>query len=142
MSKELILKGFKEKGYIDFNGTIDHLHSRLRETLTSGIPEEVLQEVDELLSDIANMDDDEMRCEDDEIYESNPFDMDLASVSGVNITDDSDTDGEIFAVMMMVGVIMTLTLKLRTVQHRRSCILMNILLTIYFAINFVYMFIF
>ena len=36
-----------------------------------------------------------MRCEDDEINESNHFDMDLASVSGVNITDDSDTDGEI-----------------------------------------------
>ena len=59
------------------------------------VAEEVLQEADELLSDIANMDGDEMRCEDDEIHESNPFDMDLASVSGVNITDDSDTDGEI-----------------------------------------------
>ena len=56
---------------------------------------EVLQEVDELLSDIANMDDDEMRCVGDEIHESNPFDMNLASVSGVNITDDSDTDGEV-----------------------------------------------
>ena len=71
MSKEFILKGFKANGYIDFNGTIDHLHSRLRETLTCGIPEEVLQEVNELLGDIANMDDDEMRCEYDEIIVDN-----------------------------------------------------------------------
>ena len=30
-TKELILKGFKETGFVDFNGSIDHLHSRLQE---------------------------------------------------------------------------------------------------------------
>ena len=45
-----ILKGFKECGYIGYNGDINSLHSRLRDTIVNReIPPEVLAEVNEFL---------------------------------------------------------------------------------------------
>ena len=107
-TKELIVKGFKENGFVDFNGSIDHLHSRLRETVTGGAPEEVLQEGDEYLREIALMDMDEVHNDDDEIqqpaegsgHDLNPFDtnhvgVDYATSSTTNATTNSDIDDEI-----------------------------------------------
>ena len=91
-----------------FNGSIDHLHSRLRETVTGGVPEEVLQEVDEYLREIALMDMGEVHNDDDEIqqpaegsdHDLNPFDtnhvgVDYATSSTANATTNSGIDDEI-----------------------------------------------
>ena len=45
-----ILKGFKECGYIRYDGDVNSLHSRLRDTIVNReIPPEVLAEVNEFL---------------------------------------------------------------------------------------------
>ena len=46
----IILKGFKECGYIGYDGDVNSLHSRLRDTIVNReIPPEVLAEVNEFL---------------------------------------------------------------------------------------------
>ena len=45
-----IMKGFKECGYIGYDGNVDSLHSRLRDTMVNReVPPEVLTEVNEFL---------------------------------------------------------------------------------------------
>ena len=47
---DAIMKGFKECGYIGYDGNVDSLHSRLRDTMVnSEVPPEVLTEVNEFL---------------------------------------------------------------------------------------------
>ena len=44
------MKGFKEFGYIGYDGNVDSLHSRLRDTMVNReVPLEVLTEVNEFL---------------------------------------------------------------------------------------------
>ena len=53
ITPELILKGFRECGYIQWDGNFDNLHSRLRETIVR--PEvhlDVIAEVDNLLLEL------------------------------------------------------------------------------------------
>ena len=46
----VILKGFKECGYIGYDGDVNSLHSRLRDTIVNReIPPEVLAKVNEFL---------------------------------------------------------------------------------------------
>ena len=47
---DAILKGFKECGYIGYNGDVNSLHSRLRDTIVKReVPPEVIVEVNEFL---------------------------------------------------------------------------------------------
>ena len=50
ITPELILKGFRECGYIHWDGNFDNLHSRLRETIVrQEVPLDVIAEVDNLV---------------------------------------------------------------------------------------------
>ena len=50
MSGDMIIKGFKECGYIEWNGSLDVLHSRLKDTIANrSVPMGLILEVDEML---------------------------------------------------------------------------------------------
>ena len=50
---ELIIKWFRQCGYIQYDGEISNLHSRLQETIKKReVPEEVIQGVNKFLEDI------------------------------------------------------------------------------------------
>ena len=50
---ELILKGFRQCGYIEYDGETSNLHSRLQETIKERkVPEEVIQGVNEFLKEM------------------------------------------------------------------------------------------
>ena len=57
---ELIIKGFRQCGYIEYDGEISNLHSRLQETIKKRkVPEEVIQGVNKFLEDIMALELDE-----------------------------------------------------------------------------------
>ena len=71
-----ILKGFKEYGYIGYNGDVNSFHSRLRDTIVSReIPPEVLAEVNEFLIQLET-ERNETGCNLDESFESEDDDND------------------------------------------------------------------
>ena len=46
----MIIKGFKECGYIEWNGSLDVLHSRLKDTIANrSVPMSLILEVDKML---------------------------------------------------------------------------------------------
>ena len=50
---ELIIKGFRQCGYIEYDGETSNLHSRLQETIKKReVPEEVIQGVNEFLEEM------------------------------------------------------------------------------------------
>ena len=49
----MIIKWFRQCGYIEYDGEISNLHSRLQETIKKReVPEEVIQGVNKFLEDI------------------------------------------------------------------------------------------
>ena len=71
-----ILKGFKECGYIGYDGDVNSLHSRLRDTIVNReIPPEVLAEVNEFLIQLET-ERNETGCNLDESFESEDDDND------------------------------------------------------------------
>ena len=52
-TNELIIKWFRQCGYIEYDGETSNLHSRLQETIKKReVPEEVIQGVNKFLEDI------------------------------------------------------------------------------------------
>ena len=50
---ELIIKSFRQCGYIEYDGKTSNLHSRLHETVTKReVPEEAIQEVNKFLEEM------------------------------------------------------------------------------------------
>ena len=49
----MIIKGFRQCGYIEYDGETSNLHSRLQETIKKReVPEEVIQGVNEFLEEV------------------------------------------------------------------------------------------
>ena len=78
---DVILQGFRECGYIEYNNDVSKLHSRLKETLESReVPQEVITEMNEFIEEMRAAELAE-EIEEDEVAET--------YASGV---DDSDTE--------------------------------------------------
>ena len=51
-SQDMVLDGFRKCGYIEYDGNIKHVHSKLRETIERGVvPREVIEEFDALIAE-------------------------------------------------------------------------------------------
>ena len=106
--KGLIVKGFKENGYVDFKGSIDHLHPGLQQTLAHGIAEEALRGVNKYLREMAYMHIDEVHYDDDKIQElgeGSGNDLDPLDPTANAATNDSVIDNEMFVVMTVKAII-------------------------------------
>ena len=91
-TKGNIIQGFRRNGYIDFNGDLQNLHSKLRQTIVErGVPHEVIQEMEDLLREFQQLDDDEM-SEDEELDDDDDDEMSEEEVN----ENEGDSDGTEF----------------------------------------------
>ena len=82
----MIIKGFRQYGYIEYYGKTSNLHSRLQETIKKrGVPEEVIQGVNEFLEEMMALQLDE-ESPDEEVELSESF------TANVNESDDGESD--------------------------------------------------
>ena len=83
---ELIIKGFRQCGYVEYDGETASLHSRLQETIKKReVPEEVIQGVNEFLEEMMALQlDEELRDEEVELSEN--------CTANVNENDDGESD--------------------------------------------------
>ena len=83
---ELIIKGFRQCGYIEYDGETSNLHSRLQETIKKReVPEEVIQGVNEFLEGVMALQlDEESPDEEVELSEN--------CTANVNENDDGESD--------------------------------------------------
>ena len=58
---EIIVRGFRENGYMGWSGKTTELHSKLRETVEARtVPREIVEEVDRFLDEMRKMEDEEI----------------------------------------------------------------------------------
>ena len=83
---KLIIKGFRQCGYIEYDGETSNLHSRLPETIKKReVPEEVIQAVNEFLEEMMALQlDEESPDEEVELSEN--------CTTNVNENDDGESD--------------------------------------------------
>ena len=96
---ELIIKGLRENGYVDYMGGYDSLHSSLCETILSrSVPMELIEEVHRYLQQMAQMDKDEagnagVEEENEEENEENfEFDIVLEDAAEFGLTLDEEEE--------------------------------------------------
>ena len=83
---ELIIKGFRQCGYIEYDGETSNLHSRLQETIKKReVPEEVIQGVNEFLEEMMTLQLDE-ESPDEEV------ELSEICIANVNGNDDGESD--------------------------------------------------
>ena len=83
---ELIIKGFRQCGYIEYDGATSNLHSRLQETIKKcKVSEEVIQGVNEFLEEMKTL----------QLEEESPdeeIELSKNCTVNVNESDDGETD--------------------------------------------------
>ena len=85
---ELIIKGFRQCGYIEYDGKTSNLHSRLQETVKKReVPEEVIQGVNKFLEEMLALQLDK---------ESPDKEVELSEncTANVNKNDNGESDGD------------------------------------------------
>ena len=79
--EENIIQGFRQNGYIDFNGDLQNLHSKLRETIVErGVPHEVIQEMENPLQELQQLKTSEVEELEDETSEVEELDDETSEV--------------------------------------------------------------
>ena len=79
---ELIIKGFRQCGYIEYDSETSNLHSRLQETIEKGdVPEEVIQVLNEFLEEMMALQLDE---------ESSDEEVELSKNCTANVNENDD----------------------------------------------------
>ena len=83
---ELIIKGFRQCGYIEYDGETSNLHSRLQETIKKReVPEEVIQGVNKFLEEM-------MALQLDEQSPDKEVELSENCTANVNENDDGESD--------------------------------------------------
>ena len=91
----MILQGFRECGYIEYNNDFSQLHSRLKETLESReVPQEVITEMNEFIEEMRAAELAE-EIEEDEVAETNASGDDDSDTEELMENEDDDDEMEI-----------------------------------------------
>ena len=82
----MIIKGFRQCGYIEYDGETSNLHSRLQETIKKReVPEELIQGVNEFLEEM-------MALQLDEESPDKEVELSENCTTNVNENDDGESD--------------------------------------------------
>ena len=83
---ELIIKGFRQCGYIEYDGTTSNLHSILKDTIKKcEVPEEVIQAVNKFLEEM-------MALQLDEVSPDEEVELSKNCTANVYENDDGESD--------------------------------------------------
>ena len=95
---EKTLTGFRQCGYIDYDGKVENLHSKLQMTIKNReVPYELIEEINAFVDEMKALDDNEDRKEnrsEDELEDMYEMEMEIIIESGEENDDDRESNNE------------------------------------------------